>query len=64
MMVPIPIMTLTSLLVIAVADGVPKFGITRGCRIDSSSPFDVNAGLKKTIKRCVNDEQNGGPVAV
>jgi hypothetical protein len=51
-----PIMILTSQLVIAVADNVPQFNIERGCRVDSASELDLNAGLSATIKRCVDDE--------
>jgi hypothetical protein len=57
MLVPISIMILASQLVIAVADDVPKFDIARGCKIDSASAFDPNAGLNATIKRCTDDEQ-------
>jgi hypothetical protein len=42
---------------IAVADDVPNFNIERGCKIDSASAFDPNAGLDATIKRCADDEQ-------
>jgi hypothetical protein len=57
MLGPISIMILASQLVIAVADDVPKFDIARGCKIDSASAFDPNAGLNATIKRCTDDEQ-------
>jgi hypothetical protein len=57
MLVPVSIMILASHLVITVADDVPKFDIARGCKIDSASAFDPNAGLSGTIKRCVDDEQ-------
>jgi hypothetical protein len=56
MLIPIPLI-LASHLVIAVADNVPKFDIARGCKIDSASAFDPNAGMSATIKRCVDDEQ-------
>jgi hypothetical protein len=56
MLVPISIMILTSQLLIAVPDDVPQFNIERGCRVDSASAFDPNAGLDATIKRCVDDE--------
>ena len=29
----------------------------RGCKVDSTAAFDLNAGLNETIKRCVSDEQ-------
>ena len=57
MLVPVSIMIVASQLVITVADRVPKFDIARGCRVDSASAFDPNAGMRGTIKRCVTDEQ-------
>jgi hypothetical protein len=57
MLIPVSMLILASQLVIAVADDVPKFDIARGCKIDSASAFDPNAGLNATIKRCVDDEQ-------
>jgi hypothetical protein len=56
MLIPIPII-LALQLVIAVADNVPQFNIERGCKVDSASAFDPNAGMNATIKRCVDDEQ-------
>jgi hypothetical protein len=56
MLIPIPLI-LASHLVIVVADNVPKFDIARGCKIDSASAFDPNAGMSATINRCVDDEQ-------
>jgi hypothetical protein len=50
-------MVLTSQLIFTVADGVPTFDISRGCKVDSASAFDPNAGMNATIKRCVDDEQ-------
>jgi hypothetical protein len=57
MLVPVSVMILASQLVIAVSDDVPKFNIARGCKVDSTAAFDLNAGLNETIKRCVSDEQ-------
>jgi hypothetical protein len=57
MLVQITIMVLTSQLILTVADSVPKFDISRGCKVDSTSAFDPNAGMNATIKRCVDDEQ-------
>jgi len=48
---------LGSQLVITVADGVPKFDIARGCRLDSTQALDLNTGQNETVKRCVADEQ-------
>jgi hypothetical protein len=55
MLVPISLIILAS--VIAVANDVPKFDIARGCKVDSASAYDPNAGLNATIKKCVSDEQ-------
>jgi hypothetical protein len=57
MLISFSTMVLASQLVIAVADDVPKFDIERGCRIDSASAYDPNAGLDATIKRRAADEQ-------
>jgi hypothetical protein len=57
MLFPVSVMIVASQLVIAVSDDVPKFNIARGCKVDSTSAFDLNAGLNETIKRCVIDEQ-------
>jgi hypothetical protein len=57
MLIPVSMLFLASQLVIAVAGDVPKFDIARGCKIDSASAFDPNAGMSGTIKRCVDDEQ-------
>jgi hypothetical protein len=50
-------LVLASQLIVAVADNVPNFNIERGCKVDSPSAFDSNAGLNATIKRCADDEQ-------
>jgi hypothetical protein len=57
MLLPFPMIVLASQLVVTVADDVPKFDIARGCKTDSTSAFDLNAGMNETIKRCVSDEQ-------
>jgi hypothetical protein len=57
MLISYSMIVLASQLVIAVADNVPQFNIARGCKIDSASAFDPNAGMSATIKRCVDDEQ-------
>ena len=48
---------LSTQLVMTVADGVPKFDIARGCRLDSTQAFDLSTGQNETVKRCVADEQ-------
>jgi hypothetical protein len=57
MLMHIPMIVLTSHLVVAVADHPPTFDIARGCKVDSAAAFDPNAGMSATIKRCMDDEQ-------
>jgi hypothetical protein len=57
MLISFSTLVLASQLIITVADGIPNFNIERGCKLDSASAFDPNAGLNATIKRCADDEQ-------
>src|SRR5258707_3961839 len=57
MLVPFSMIALSTQLVMTVADGVPKFNIERGCRVDSTQAFDLSTGQNETVKRCVADEQ-------
>jgi hypothetical protein len=57
MLLPISIVALGTQLVMTVADGVPKYDIARGCRLDNTQAFDLNAGLNETQKKCVSDER-------
>src|SRR6266481_6835056 len=57
MLISVSTLILASQLIVTVADDVPNFNIERGCKIDSASAFDPNAGLNATIKRCADDEQ-------
>ena len=57
MLIPFSPLILASQLIVTVADDIPNFNIERGCKIDSASAFDPNAGLSATIKRCADDEQ-------
>jgi hypothetical protein len=57
MLMHIPMIVLASHLVVAVSDRPPTFDIARGCKVDSASAFDPNAGMNATIKRCMDDEQ-------
>jgi hypothetical protein len=57
MLMHIAMIVLMSHLVVAVADRPPTFDIARGCKVDSASAFDPNAGVNATIKRCMDDEQ-------
>ena len=44
-------------LVMTIADGVPKFDIARGCRLDNTRAFDLSTGQNKSVKICVSDER-------
>src|SRR6266851_3359298 len=57
MLMHFSMIVLSSQLVVAIADHLPKFDIARGCKVDSASAFDPNAGMNATIKRCMDDEQ-------
>ena len=57
MLISFSTLVLASQLIVTVADNVPNFNIERGCKVDSASAFDPNAGLNATIKRCADDEQ-------
>jgi hypothetical protein len=57
MLMYIPMIVLASHLVVAISDRPPTFDIARGCKVDSASAFDLNAGMNATIKRCMDDEQ-------
>ncbi len=57
MLMHFSMIVLSSQLVVAVADHPPAFDIARGCKVDSASAFDPNAGMNATIKRCMDDEQ-------
>ena len=57
MLISFSTLILSSQLIVAVADNVPDFNIEHGCKVDSASAFDPNAGLDATIKRCEDDEQ-------
>ena len=45
-----------SQLLVTVADGVPKYNIQRGCKVDDTAS-NMNIGLNETTKSCINDEQ-------
>lgn len=57
MLAHISTVVLTLPLIFTVADTAPNFNIQRGCKVDSASAYDPNAGMAATIKRCVDDEQ-------
>jgi hypothetical protein len=56
MLLQVSILVLASQLVHPVADGVPKFNIERGCKIDSTAT-SLDVGLNESTKNCVRDEQ-------
>jgi hypothetical protein len=55
MPISITMIVLSSQLVVAVADTVPKFDIARGCRLDVAATAGLS--VDQSIKSCVNDEQ-------
>ncbi len=57
MIISLSALVLASQLIVTVADHVPNFNIERGCKVESASAFDPNAGLNATIKKCADDEQ-------
>ncbi len=46
---------LSSQLVVAVADQVPRFDIARGCKLDDAAMAGVS--IDQPLKRCISDEQ-------
>ncbi len=46
---------MSSQLVVAVADGMPNFDITRSCRLDVAATTGLS--VDQSMKSCVNDEQ-------
>ena len=57
MLLPFSTLVLASQLFMTVADDVPKFDITRGCRADNTNTSGLNAGLDESTKSCIHDEQ-------
>ena len=55
MPISFPMIVMGSQLVVAVADGVPKFDIARSCRLDVAATAGLS--VDQSIKSCVNDEQ-------
>jgi hypothetical protein len=46
---------LSSQMVVAVADGVPKYDIARNCKLDIAATTGLSAD--QSLKSCINDEQ-------
>jgi hypothetical protein len=57
MLISFSTLVLASQLFMTVADGVPKFDITRGCRADNTNTTGLAVGLDETTKSCIHDEQ-------
>ena len=51
----ISMIVLSSHLVVAVADTVPKFDIARSCKLDSAATAGL--AVDQSIKSCMNDER-------
>jgi len=56
MLIGFPAFVVASQLLIMVADGVPKYNIQKGCKVDDTAS-NMNIGLDETTKSCINDEQ-------
>jgi hypothetical protein len=55
MAISIPMILISSQLVVAVADNVPKFDIARSCKLDVAATAGLT--VDQSMKSCVNDEQ-------
>ena len=55
MPISISMIILSSQLVIAVADEVPKFDMARSCKLDAAAVTGL--AVEQPIKNCMNDEQ-------
>ena len=51
----VSMIVLGSQLVMPVADGVPKFDITRSCKLDAAATAGLT--VDQSLKSCVNDER-------
>ena len=55
MAISFSMIVLSSQLVVAVADQVPKFDIARSCKLDAAATTGL--AVEQPIKNCMNDEQ-------
>jgi len=55
MPITVSMIVLSSQLVIPVADGVPKFDITRSCKLDVAATGGLT--VDQSLKSCINDER-------
>jgi hypothetical protein len=55
MPISISMIVVSSQLVVAVADNVPKFDVARSCKLDVAATAGLSVDL--STKRCISDEQ-------
>ena len=55
MPISVSMIVLGSQLVMPVADGVPKFDITRSCKLDVAATAGLT--VNQSLKSCINDEK-------
>jgi hypothetical protein len=55
MPISIPMIVLSSQLVMPVADGVPKFDIARSCKLDVAATAGLS--VDQSVRSCMNDER-------
>ena len=55
MPISISMILISSQLVVAVADNVPRFDIARSCKLDVAATTGLSVG--QPLKSCINDEQ-------
>ena len=57
MLIPFSTLVLASQLLMTVADTVPKFDISRVCRVENTNKSDLSIGLDESTKTCIHDEE-------
>jgi len=55
MLISVSMMVLSSQLVVAVADQLPRFDIARSCKLDDAAMAGVS--VDQPLKRCIGDEE-------
>jgi hypothetical protein len=55
MHISISMIIVSSQLIVTVADGLPKFDISRSCKLDVAATAGLT--VDQSIKSCINDEQ-------
>jgi hypothetical protein len=55
MPISISMVIVSSQLIVTVADGLPKFDISRSCKLDAAATAGL--AVDQSIKSCINDEQ-------